>query len=508
MEEKSVENLIKKMSGATPGSPPPELPPTLEAELGKKNLIFFNVMPKIKSDNEIVQPTVSVSQPMANETNTNTENPGNAELTSKSFFQKFKIYIILSVILLIGGPLVYFLVNKFGAGSGGTSDIIINESAIKNLANKKPNETEAGFTLTTPGEWQLKYFNNETCQSLSLCGDQADPDLDGLKNIEEHEYQTDPNNNDSDQDGLADGDEIFVFLTNALNPKTANDPTYNDLDYVKGAYDISTGGKLSEKQLLEISSKMTEKGLHPPTLTKVGDVLITIYGFESTKSEEVTPKIENSENPDPSTGTLEEKQDRDAQRSTTIKNVGIALIKYKEDYDQFPPGKNIEEIYDKLKPYSKVPINPKDPLNIEPFVYTYEINENADDFILTFRSEIADEIIRKRSEDSKKDLLIQEAAVLDDQRKNDLKNLQTALLLYSGNNTAGEQDYVFPKEDKYKIDLVPKYIPAIPKDPKTKLDYEYKVSETFDTFTLKAILDNPNPGTTGYMCNQEDCREY
>lgn len=506
MEEKSVENLIKKMSVAKPGSPPVELPPTLEAELGKKNLIFFNVMPKIKSDNEIVQPTVSISQPSENENNTTTETEESHSTVSK--LKKFKIYIILAALLLIGGPLVYFLVNKFGAGSGGKSSIIINESAIKDLANKKPAENEDGFTITTPNEWQLKYFNNETCQSLSLCGDQADPDLDGLKNIEEHEFQTDPNNNDSDQDGLADGDEIFVFLTNALNPKTANDPTYNDLDYVKGAYDISTGSKLSEKQLLEISSKMAEKGLHPPTLSNVGDVLISIYGFENTQTETVAPKTENTENTDPSTGTLEEKQDRDAQRSTTVKNVGIALIKYKEDYDQFPPGKNIEEIYDKLKPYSKVPINPKDPLNIEPFVYTYEINANADDFILTFRSEIANEVIRKRSEDSRKDLLIQEAAVLDDQRKNDLKNLQTALLLYSGNNIAGEQNYVFPKEDKYKIDLVPKYIPAIPKDPKTKLDYEYKVSETFDTFTLKVVLDNPNPGTTGYMCNQEDCREY
>jgi hypothetical protein len=69
--------------------------------------------------------------------------------------------------------------------------------------------------------------------------------------------------------------------------------------------------------------------------------------------------------------------------------------------------------------------------------------------------------------------------------------------------------YVFPASDKYKSELLNNgYISQIPKDPKTDKDYEYKVGEQFDTFTLKTILDNAPEGTTGYLCNQEECRNY
>ena len=102
----------------------------------------------------------------------------------------------------------------------------------------------------------------------------------------------------------------------------------------------------------------------------------------------------------------------------------------------------------------------------------------------------------------------EQAAIYDDQRKNNLETLRTALLLYSSNNAGGNQEYVFPLTEDYQTSLVPEFITEIPKDPKTRQPYEYQVSETFDSFTLKAILEAPPTGRSGYLCNQEECRYY
>lgn len=47
-----------------------------------------------------------------------------------------------------------------------------------------------------------------------------DSDRDGLTNPEEVIYGTNPQNTDTDGDGLKDGDEIYVYGTNPLDPKS------------------------------------------------------------------------------------------------------------------------------------------------------------------------------------------------------------------------------------------------------------------------------------------------
>ncbi|HEY8119853.1 MAG TPA: hypothetical protein VII78_00935 [Myxococcota bacterium] len=62
------------------------------------------------------------------------------------------------------------------------------------------------------------------------CGVQVggtDRDGDGLFSSEELNFGTDPNDADSDDDGVWDGEEIFVFQTNPLDSDTDND-TMND----------------------------------------------------------------------------------------------------------------------------------------------------------------------------------------------------------------------------------------------------------------------------------------
>ncbi len=51
----------------------------------------------------------------------------------------------------------------------------------------------------------------------------ADDDKDGLTNAEEEKLGTDPNNPDTDGDGLIDGEEVKVYHTNPLNPDTDGD---------------------------------------------------------------------------------------------------------------------------------------------------------------------------------------------------------------------------------------------------------------------------------------------
>ncbi len=62
--------------------------------------------------------------------------------------------------------------------------------------------------------WQKKYFGNEYCYAETKCGEQADPDGDGLNNSDEFRLGTDPNNFDTDGDGMKDGTEI----ENGKNP--------------------------------------------------------------------------------------------------------------------------------------------------------------------------------------------------------------------------------------------------------------------------------------------------
>ncbi len=471
------------------------------------NTVFYNVMPKHQTTGQIIQPQVAISSPVED-----TEAPPGK---TKMFFSKHKTVIILLVVIILIGLPGYLLAKKYFLKSYTPEDLLTaNPSDLKNSNNQATSTAEDNSqTSIITKEWQQKYFKNEVCEQdkLAVCGETADPDMDGLSNLEEFKINTDPNNNDSDQDGLSDGDEVNVFGTDPNNKNTAGDLKYNDADYIKGGYDIKTGQLYAIEKINEIKEKLEEKGVHPPTLSTLGDALLKIYGFTIKTETENSPKDTGTQatSTDVSINqSLEAKQDRDAQRSLTIKNIGIALIKYYADNNTYPNTKDFKEMYDKVKIYLKVATNPIDPINKDVFVYAYAPNEKLDDYILSFYSEVANQIIKKRSADAQKDKSAEEANIFDDQRRSDLENLRSVLLLYSQAHIAGNSNYVFPAIDKYKTELVPTYLSVIPKDPKTKADYEYKTNETFDTFTLKAVLDNPASGTTGFLCNQEECRNY
>lgn len=65
-----------------------------------------------------------------------------------------------------------------------------------------------------------------------ITGGDSDPDGDGLSNSEEKELGTDPNNPDSDGDGLRDGDEVNTYKTNPLNEDSDDDDLSDRLEIV------------------------------------------------------------------------------------------------------------------------------------------------------------------------------------------------------------------------------------------------------------------------------------
>jgi len=467
---------------------------------------FYNIMPKTKTGGGIVEAEIPTGQPPLEQT---AENP------TENIFKKYKVSILIILGALILTVAAYFAYQKFFVIS---EENILAEANNLRPTSKDSNTSNSSTSPVSTKEWQKKYFNSESCGTPSICGEDADPDRDGLVNKEEFDAGADPNNPDSDQDGLADGDEKKVFGTNPLQANTNGDTKYSDKDYIRDGYDVKTKDLLTESQIFEYTKLMKEYGLHDPTIKSLKDTLVNLYKFTDWNITFPTPATTTPKSvKQPASGapnlagidmSLEAKQDRDAQRSSTIKNIGIALVKYSTDTKTYPKTTNFKEMVDKIKPYLKVATNAEDPINQDPFIYTYTANTTLDDFTISFYSELANQIIKKRASDSMKDKSLEEAAVIDDQRKNNLQTLRTALLLYSNKTAAGNQDYVFPTPEKYKTDLVPNYISQIPKDPKTKADYEYKVSETFNTFTLKTLLDNPPAGTSGYLCNQEECQNY
>jgi hypothetical protein len=100
------------------------------------------------------------------------------------------------------------LVNITVANEGTTSSIQINVNTIvSTVGDGIPDSWKIahGFSITDP----------------SVAG--QDPDHDGLTNLEEFQQGTDPNNPDTDGDGISDGDEVHKYHTDPLNPDTDGD---------------------------------------------------------------------------------------------------------------------------------------------------------------------------------------------------------------------------------------------------------------------------------------------
>lgn len=118
-----------------------------------------------------------------------------------------------------------------------------------------------------PTAWLEKNFGSNLCTDDAICGYSADPDNDGLKNFEELAANTNPNNADTDYDGLADGDEKNIYTTDPTVADTDGDKFEDGAEIRNGYSALVPTDKLSnlEKQLIDENT--TKFGLHEPTKT-------------------------------------------------------------------------------------------------------------------------------------------------------------------------------------------------------------------------------------------------
>lgn len=94
----------------------------------------------------------------------------------------------------------------------------------------------------------------------------VDTDHDGLTDQQEQTLGTDPNNPDTDGDGLADGDEVNIYHSDPLLPDTDHEGHSDGTDIING-YSPLTGKKISAEEQQQWSQRIAQFGLHEPTLT-------------------------------------------------------------------------------------------------------------------------------------------------------------------------------------------------------------------------------------------------
>jgi hypothetical protein len=131
------------------------------------------------------------------------------------------------------------------------------------------------FNLAEPPiDWVLSRFsstNRDTsgkCTNDKVCGSQSDPDDDNLTNIDEYNFQTDPLVNDSDKDGLADGDETYIYFSDPVKSDSDND-SYKDGSELSNCFDpISSSVEIMNKdRLSKIASAAGLKKIKEPTIS-------------------------------------------------------------------------------------------------------------------------------------------------------------------------------------------------------------------------------------------------
>src|SRR5262249_37294734 len=85
--------------------------------------------------------------------------------------------------------------------------------------------------------------------ALALLDPSGDPDHDGVNNLAEAFWGTDPMNPDTDGDGLPDGEEIMNWLSWGIGSPTDPDSDHDGIDDLHDDYDGDGLSNLLERQL-------------------------------------------------------------------------------------------------------------------------------------------------------------------------------------------------------------------------------------------------------------------
>lgn len=150
---------------------------------------------------------------------------------------KFLMWVVIFAIialLVVSGVLFFLSRNRAtpaadtnavaSSSSSSSSDSSSTSSQSSSSSNSDNSQTPAQLakirnSTSIPATWLSQKFSNNgvdatgVCTNQNICGDSADPDNDGLSNLDEYNYDTDPQNDDTDTDGISDGNEIYIYYT-------------------------------------------------------------------------------------------------------------------------------------------------------------------------------------------------------------------------------------------------------------------------------------------------------
>jgi len=146
-----------------------------------------------------------------------------------------KKYTVLGIIALSGIVILsggWYAYNKFFAARGS----LVPKDNISKTQTPESNK------IITKQQNSAKDVK-ENKQAVKPITKPSDKDHDGLSDAEEAKLGTNPNNVDTDGDGLFDREEVKVYKTDPLNPDTDGDG-FSDGDEVKNGYNPNGPGKL------------------------------------------------------------------------------------------------------------------------------------------------------------------------------------------------------------------------------------------------------------------------
>jgi hypothetical protein len=127
------------------------------------------------------------------------------KIARRETIKKSLIFIIFILLIVFG---IVLTINRFLSSKKAVTTTPSPTSSPKTTEQEKSVDFDNDGMLDT---WEVENKLNSTDPKDA----KQDPDLDGLTNLEEYKYQTDPQNPDTDGDGYKDGEEV----KNGYNPK-------------------------------------------------------------------------------------------------------------------------------------------------------------------------------------------------------------------------------------------------------------------------------------------------
>ncbi len=147
------------------------------------------------------------------------------------------------------------------AASGVAMVSALNEGA---LAVLRIEVALSGSTVGDgiPDDWKVAHGLDPNDPYVAM----EDPDHDGLTNLEEYQYGTDPNNPDTDGDGLTDGDEVHIYHTNPLLWDT-------DGDGISDGVEVRTGSDPLDIHSFNLAAALSSISVSPTSFGLVFNIV-------------------------------------------------------------------------------------------------------------------------------------------------------------------------------------------------------------------------------------------